>query len=86
MTEFIDILYCENENRKIVAVAPMSACIRSGDIVLTNESNKFYIVLRQVNVVKDSDIYKLIVEDLYGNLYKVTDKYSHQKIGGTENE
>ena len=99
MTEFIDLLYCSGLNGgQVLACAPMSADIKNGDIVCIDRMTGFYMVINHVTVVKDSDVYKFITEafsDKYSNLYKVTDKFSHQEInrplfssgnGGSENE
>lgn len=86
MTEFIDLIYCEGLNDlQFLACAPMSACISKGDIIRIDEKKGFYLVSCQVTVAKDSDTYKFITDAL-GTPYKVTDKYSHQEIGGIENE
>ena len=86
MTEFIDLIYCDCLNgAQILACAPMSACIKKGDLVCIDDMTGFYLVSRQITVAKDSDIYKFIIEGL-GEPSKVTDKYSHQEIGGIENE
>lgn len=99
MTEFIDLLCCSGLNGgQVLAYAPMSADIKKGDIVCIDRMTDFYMVIYHVTVVKDSDIYKFITEafsDKYSDLYKVTDKFSHQEInrplfssgnGGSENE
>lgn len=84
MTEFIDLIYCSGlDDGQVIACAPMSACIRKGDIVCIDGMTDFYMVLCQATVAKDSDIHKLITEafcDKYDCLHKVTDKYSHQEI------
>lgn len=86
MTNFIDFIYCSNlKGRKILACAPMSACIKKGDIVCIDGMTDFYTVLCKASVAKASDTYKFIIE-VFGNLDKVTDKYSHQEIEGIENE
>lgn len=96
MTEFIDLIYCSglDDGQVVLACAPMSACIRKGDIVCIDGMSDFYMVLCQATVAKGSDIYKLIAE-MHGNMCKVTDKYSHQEIdrpllpsgnGDSENE
>lgn len=86
MTEFIDLIYCDCSNGvQILACAPMSACIKKGDLVCIDDMKGFYSVSRQITVAKDSDIYKFIIEGL-GEPSKVTDKYSRQEIGGIENE
>lgn len=86
MTEFIDLIYCESLNgTQFLACAPMSACIKKGDIVCIDDMKDLYMVSRQVTIAKDSDIYKFIVEGL-GEPSKVTDKYSRQEIGGIEDE
>lgn len=86
MTEFIDLIYCSNlHGRKNIACAPMSEYIREGDIVCLNGLKEFYFVSCKATVDKDSDIYKLITEAL-GEPNKVTDKYCHQEVGGSENE
>ena len=85
MSNFIDLIYCsDSNNSQVLACAPMSAFIKKGDIVLINETKKFYFVICNITVAKDSDSYNFITEAL-GPIYKVTDKYSHQEIGGTEN-
>lgn len=99
MTNFIDFIYCSglDDGQVVLACAPMSACIRKGDIVCIDGMADFYMVLCQATVAKDSDIHKLITEafgDTYDCLHKVTDKYSHQEIdvpllsgnGDSENE
>lgn len=87
MTEFIDLIYCESLNgTQFLACAPMSAYISKGDIIRIDDEKKgIYLVLCQVTVAEDSDTYKFITDAL-GIPYAVTDKYSHQEIGGTENE
>jgi len=86
MTNFIDLIYCDDLNSsQVIACAPMSAFIKKGDIVFINETKKFYFVTCNITVAKDSDTYKFITDAL-GNPYTVTGKYSHQEIGGTENE
>ena len=96
MTEFIDLIYCSglDDGQVVLACAPMSACIRKGDIVCIDGMTDFYMVLCQATVAKGSDVYKLIAE-MHGNMCKVTDKYSHQEIdrpllpsgnGDSENE
>ena len=81
MTEFIDLIYCSglDDGQIVLACAPMSACTRKGDIVCIDGMTDFYMVLCKATVAKGSDIYKLIAE-MYGNICKVTDKYSHQEI------
>ena len=86
MTEFIDLLYCSGLNGgQVLACAPMSADIKKGDIVCIDRMKDFYMVKYHVTVVKDSDIYKFITE-AFGDMCKVTEKYSHQEIGGSEYE
>lgn len=87
MTKFIELIYCENLNGlRILACAPMSAYISKGDIIRIDDEKKgIYLVLCQVTVAEDSDTYKFITDAL-GIPYAVTDKYSHQEIGGIENE
>nr|DAP27619.1 MAG TPA: protein of unknown function (DUF4265) [Caudoviricetes sp.] len=85
MTKFIDLIYCEGNGLQFLACAPMSAYISAGDIVRIDEKEGFYLVSCQVTVAKDSDTYKFITDAL-GTPYAVTDKYSHQEIGGIENE
>lgn len=86
MSNFIDLIYCSDlKGLQVLACAPMSAFIKKGDIVRIDEQKGFYLVSFQVTVMKDSDTYKFITDTL-GNPYTVTDKYSHQEIGGTENE
>ena len=81
MTNFIDLIYCSglDDGQIVLACAPMSAYIKKGDIVCIDGMTDFYMVLCQATVAKGSDIYKLIAE-MYGNMCKVTDKYSHQEI------
>ena len=81
MTNFIDLIYCSglDDGQAVLACAPMSAYIKKGDIVCIDGMTEFYMVLCQATVAKGSDIYKLIAE-MYGNMCKVTDKYSHQEI------
>lgn len=99
MTNFIDFIYCSglDDGQVVLACAPMSACIRKGDIVCIDGMTDFYRVLCAVSVSKDSDTYNFITEafgDKYDCLHKVTDKYSHQEIdepllsgnGDSENE
>lgn len=90
MTEFIDLIYCSNlDGRKIIACAPMSACIKEGDIVCIDRIKDFYLVSCKTCVSKDSETYKFINEafgDTYDGLHEVTGKYSYQKIGGSEYE
>lgn len=89
--EFVDLLYCESENgnisesRNIIAVAPMSADVREGDIVRIDGESDLFFVSRAVTVMNGSDVYKFIVNAI-DIPYRVTDKYSHHEIGGTENE
>ena len=86
MTRFIDLIYCSDlDGAEYLACAPMSACIKKGDIVCIDDMKDLYMVSCQVTVAKDSDIYKFIVEGL-GEPSKVTDKYSRQEIGGIEDE
>lgn len=92
MTNFIDLIYCSGldsfarlNGLQILACAPMDAYISKGDIVRIFEMKGFYLVTCKVTVAKDSDTYKFITDAL-GNPYTVTSKYSHQEIGGTENE
>lgn len=86
MTNFIDLIYCSGlDGGEVLAYAPMIAYIKKGDIVRIDGMKDFYIVLCNVTVAKDSDNYKFITEAL-GEPKKVTDKYSHDEIGGTENE
>ena len=83
MSEFIELIYCSNlDGKQIIACAPMSECIKKGDIVCIDGMSDFYMVLCQATVAKGSDIYKLIAE-MHGNMCKVTDKYSHQEIDRT---
>lgn len=86
MTNFIDLIYCDDLNSsQVLACAPMNAFIKKGDIVFINETQRFYRVTCNITIAKDSDTYKFITDAL-GNPYTVADKYSHQEIGGTENE
>ena len=86
MTEFIDLIYCSDlDGGHILAYAPMIAYIKKDDIVCIDGTNDFYSVLCKACVAKDSDIYKFIIK-VFGKLYKVTDKYSHQEIEDSENE
>ena len=87
MTNFIDLIYCSglDDGQTVLACAPMSACIRKGDIVCINGMTGFYMVLCQATVAKDSDIHKLIAE-MYGNMCKVTDRYSHREIEDSDYE
>ena len=87
MTRFIDLIYCSglDDGQTILACAPMSEYIKKGDIVCIDGMSDFYMVLCQATVAKDSDIYKFITE-VFGNLDKITDKYSHKEIEDSENE
>lgn len=95
MTNFIDLIYCSGlDDGQVIACAPMSACIRKGDIVCIDGMTDFYMVTCHATVAKASDTYKFITE-VFGNLDKVTDKYPHVKIdeplfssgnGDSENE
>ena len=87
MTEFIDLLYCSDGfgEGEILAWAPMNAYIRKGDLIRIEGVDYHYTVSCQATIQKDSDIYNLITE-AFGEPKKVTDKYSHQEIGGNENE
>lgn len=86
MTNFIDLIYCSGlDGGQVIACAPMSACIRKGDIVCIDGMTDFYMVTCQTTVAKASDTYKFITE-VFGNLAKVTDKYSHQEVEDSENE
>lgn len=87
MTNFIDFIYCSgvDDGQTVLACAPMSACIKKGDIVCIDGMTDFYMVLCKATVAKASDTYKFIAE-VFGNLNKVTDKYSHQEIEDIENE
>ena len=89
MTNFIDLICCfklnSSNSYKIFAYAPMSALIKKGDIVRIDGMKGFYLVTCKITVAKGSDSYNFITEAL-GPGFKVTDKYSHQEIGGTENE
>ena len=86
MTNFIDLIYCNDTNgSQVLACAPMNAFIKKGDIVFINETKKYYFVTCNTTVAKDSDTYNFITEAL-GEPKKVTDKYSRQEVGGTENE
>lgn len=87
MTNFIDLIYCSglDDGQAVLACAPMSACIRKGDLVCIDGMTDFYMVTCQTTVAKASDTYKFITE-VFGNLSKVTDKYSHQEIEDSEDE
>lgn len=86
MTNFIDLIYCSGlDGGEVLACAPMIAYIKKGDIVCIDGMKDFYIVLCNITVAKDSENYKFITEVL-GEPKKVTDNYSHNEIGGTENE
>ena len=86
MSEFIELIYCSNlDGKQIIACAPMSECIKKGDIVCVDGTKEFYFVSCQITVMKGSDIYKFITEAL-GEPRKVTDKYSHNEIGVSEYE
>ena len=86
MSEFIELIYCSNlDGKQILAYAPMSECIKKGDIVCVDGTKDFYFVSCMATVEKDSDIYKFITKAL-GEPRKVTDKYSHNEIGGSEYE
>ena len=86
MSEFIELIYCSNlDGKQIIACAPMSECIKKGDIVCVDGTKEFYFVSCQITVMKGSDIYKFITE-AFGDMCKVTEKYSHQEIGGSEYE
>ena len=86
MSEFIELIYCSNlDGKQIIACAPMSECIKKGDIVCVDGTKDFYFVSCKATVEKDSDIYKFITKAL-GEPRKVTDKYSHNEIGGSEYE
>ena len=86
MTRFIDLIYCiDLDGTEYLACAPMSEYIRKGDIVCLNGMTDFYIVLCKTCVSKDSETYKFITKAL-GEPRKVTDKYSHNEIGGSEYE
>lgn len=86
MTNFIDLIYCSGfGGKEVLAYAPMIAYIKKGDIVRIDGMKDFYMVLCNVTVSKDSDNYKFITGVL-GEPKKVIDKYSHNEIGGTENE
>lgn len=86
MTKFIDLIYCEDATGlQILACAPMDEYIKGGDIVRIDDMKGFFLVSCQVTVAKDSDTYNFITDAL-GTPYKVTDKYSHQEIGGIEND
>ena len=81
MTNFIDLIYCSglDDGQAVLAYAPFGTYIDKGDIVCIDGMTDFYMVLCKATVAKGSDIYKLIAE-MYGNICKVTDKYSHQEI------
>jgi hypothetical protein len=86
MTKFIDLMYCDCSNgAQILACAPTSAYISKGDIVCIDDMTGFYLVSRLITVAKDSDTYKFIT-DVLGTPSTVTDKYTHQEIGGIEDE
>ncbi len=90
MTNFIDLLYCSGlDGGQVIACAPMSACIKKGDIVCIDRMTDFYMVLCKATVAEASDTYNFITEafgDKYDGLHKVTDKYSHQEVEDSENE
>ena len=87
MTEFIDFIYCTglDDGQVVLACAPMSECIRKGDIVCIDGMTDFYFVSCKATVEKDSDIYKFITKSL-GEPRKVTDKYSHREIEDSDYE
>lgn len=91
MTDFIDLIYCSGlDGGLVVAYAPMSACIKKGDIVCIDGMTDYYMALCKATIMKDSEIHKFITE-VYGDMYKITDKYSHQELvtsgnGDSENE
>ena len=87
MTEFIDLIYCSglDDGQAVLAYAPFGTYIGKGDIVCIDGMTDFYIVLCQATVSKSSDIYKLISE-MYGNMCKVTDRYSHREIEESDYE
>ena len=86
MTRFIDLIYCYDlSGAEYLACAPMSEYISKGDIVCIDGMTDFYFVSCKATVEKDSDIYKFITKAL-GEPRKVTDKYSHNEIGGSEYE
>ena len=87
MTEFIDLIYCSglDDGQAVLAYAPFGTYIGKGDIVCIDGMSDFYIVLCQATVAKSSDIYKLISE-MYGNMCKVTDRYSHREIEDSDYE
>ena len=91
MTEFIDFIYCSglDDGQVVIACAPMSECIRKGDIVCIDGMTDFYMVLCKTCVSKDSETYKFITEalgDKCDGLHKVTDKYSHKEVEDSEYE
>lgn len=91
MSDFIDLIYCENfDGLHLLAWAPTIACISKGDMVCIDKQKGFFLVSYQITVWKDSDTCKFITEAL-GAPYTVTDKYSHQELvtsgnGDSENE
>ena len=87
MTEFIDLIYCSglDDGQAVLAYAPFGTYIGKGDIVCIDGMTEFYMVLCQATVSKSSDIYKLISE-MYGNMCKVTDRYSHREIEESDYE
>lgn len=86
MTNFIDLIYCSGlDDLQILAYAPMNEFIKKGDIVRIDGMTGFYMVTCTVTVAKDSETYTFITEAL-GTMYKVTDKYSHKEIEGSEDE
>ena len=87
MTNYIDLIYCSglDNGQDVIACAPMSACIKKGDLVCIDGMTDFYMVTCKTTVAKDSDTYKFMNE-VFGSLDKVTDKYSHQEVEGIENE
>ena len=87
MTNFIDLIYCSglDDGQAVLAYAPFGTYIDKGDIVCLNGKQDFCFVSCKATVEKDSDIYKFITKAL-GEPRKVTDKYSHNEIGGSEYE
>lgn len=90
MTNFIDLIYCSGlDDLQILAYAPMNEFIKKGDIVRIDGMTGFYMVTCHASVSKDSDTYKFITEalgDKCDGMHKVTDKYSHKEIEGSEDE
>lgn len=90
MTNYMDLIYCSGFNGgRVLACAPLGACLHKGDIVCIDGMTDFYRVLCAVSVLKDSDTYKFITEALgekCDGLHKVTDRYSHREIEDSDYE